>query len=149
MQGEESFEFRPFIGYEGFVTVRDIQKLIDYWATSSDYDWKTSQSLFKSKKYPYALFMAHLSVEKLLKGLLVKQTRDQAPFTHNLAYLAGKLPLNFTKEQIQLLEEMSDFNLEARYPDEQKEFYKRATKAFTENYLKRAGEMRGWLKKGF
>jgi HEPN domain-containing protein len=131
------------------MTVQDLRKLINYWISGSDYDWKTAQALFKAGKYPYALFMAHLSVEKLLKGLIVKETRDHAPFTHNLVYLAGKIALDFSKEQIALLEEMNDFNLEARYPDEQREFYKKATKVFARRYLATTARLREWLKEKF
>lgn len=131
------------------MTVQDIGSLAKYWLTVSDYDWKIAQSLFKGRKYPYALFLTHLSVEKLLKGLLVKETKDQAPFTHNLTYLAGKLALEFSKEQIRLLEEMNDFNLEARYPDEQRKFYKKANKAFASHYQAEARKLREWLKEKF
>lgn len=129
------------------MTIQDLQKLIAHWKNSSDYDWKTADSLFKSKKYPYALFMCHLAVEKLLKALIVRATKDHAPFTHNLVYLAGKLYLEFSKEQINLLEEMNEFNLEARYPDEQMAFYKKANREFAGKYKKEAGTLRTWLKK--
>lgn len=131
------------------VTVRDLRELIQYWLKGSDYDWEAARSLFRSGKHPYCLFLCHLSVEKLLKGLIVKKTQAHAPYTHNLAYLAGKLSLEFSKEQLALLEEMNDFNLEARYPDEKNEFYKKATKPFTKQYLKSAGVLREWLKKKF
>lgn len=129
------------------MTYKDIHELIQYWLKGAEYDWKTAGDLLKSKKYPYCLFMCHLSIEKLLKALVVKETKDHPPFTHNLAYLAGKLSVEFTKEQIILLEEMNDFNLEARYPDEQMEFYRKATREFAQRYKKAAGELREWLKK--
>lgn len=131
------------------MTVKDLRALVQYWVSGSDYDWKTAGDLFKSKRYPYCLFMCHLSIEKLLKGLLVKESEDHAPFTHNLVYLAGKLSAEFSKEQIGLLEEINNFNIEARYPDEQNEFYKKATREFAKRYLKKAGELREWLEKKF
>lgn len=131
------------------MTLTDLRSLIQHWVKGSDYDWKTAQDLFKSKNYPYCLFMCHLSVEKILKGLIVKETKDHAPFTHNLVYLAGRLSFEFSKERIQLLEEMNDFNLEARYPDEQMAFYKKADRAFAKRYREAAQGLRGWLKKKF
>jgi HEPN domain-containing protein len=127
------------------MTVQDLRTLVQYWSSGSDYDWKTAQALFKTKKYPYCLFMVHLSIEKILKALIAKETKDHAPFTHNLVFLAGRLAIDFPKERIALLEEMNDFNLEARYPDEQRAFYKKATKPFTQHYLKEASELRKWL----
>ena len=131
------------------MTVRDLRELIHYWLSGSEYDWATARSLFKTRKYPYCLFMCHLSIEKLLKGLIVKESGDHAPYTHNLVYLAGKLSLEFSKEQLEILEEMNDFNIEARYPDEKKEFYKRATVELARRYLKTAGGLREWLKKRY
>lgn len=131
------------------MTVQDLRKLVQYWLDGSDYDWKTAQALFKSRKYPYSLFMVHLSIEKILKGLIAKESRDHAPYTHNLVYLAGRIKLDFSKDQVTLLEEMNEFNLEARYPDEQREFYKKASKSFAQRYLKEALGLREWLKKQF
>ena len=131
------------------MTLTDIRALIQYWLNGSNYDWKTAQDLFKTKNYPYCLFMCHLTIEKLIKGLLVKETQDHPPFTHNLVYLAGKLSFEFSKEQIRLLEEMNDFNLEARYPDEQMAFYKKADLAFTKRYREATRGLREWLKKKF
>ncbi len=131
------------------MTIGNLRELVSYWFNGSDYDWKTALSLFKGRRYPYTLFMCHLSIEKLLKGLVVKETKDHAPFTHNLVYLAGKLSLEFSKEQLSLLEEMNDFNMEARYPDERNEFYKRANRVFTKRYITAAGGLREWLKKKF
>lgn len=129
--------------------MKDVKSVIAHWLNGADYDWNTAQSLFRSKKYPYALFLYHLSIEKLLKSLLVKETKDHAPFTHNLVYLAGKLSIEFSKEQINLLEEMNGFNLEARYPDDRKKFYERATKEFSRRYKKNAEQLRKWLKSKF
>ncbi len=131
------------------MTIQDLHQLIQYWLKGSEYDWKAALALFKSKKYPYCLFLCHLSLEKLLKARIVKETKSHAPFTHNLAYLAGKLSLKFNKEKISLLEEINNFNIEARYPDEKNEFYQKATLSFTKKYLKTIGELREWLKKKF
>jgi HEPN domain-containing protein len=48
----------------------DTKKTVSYWLESAKYDLGVANAMLKSKKYPYALFMGHLSLEKLLKGLL-------------------------------------------------------------------------------
>ena len=128
------------------MTVQDLRQLINYWREGSDYDWKTAQALFRGRRFPYSLFLGHLSLEKLLKGLIVKHSGDHAPFTHNLVFLAGKLPVEFSKEQIAFLEEINSFNLEARYPDEKKALYKKATREYTKRILAAIQEVRQWLK---
>jgi HEPN domain-containing protein len=47
----------------------DKQKLIDFWVAASDEDFDTMHVMFRSKKHHWALFIGHLSVEKLLKAL--------------------------------------------------------------------------------
>jgi hypothetical protein len=67
-----------------------IDKTVSYWVESSKYDLRVAEAMFRAKKYPYALFMGHLALEKLLKGLVVKRTKAHAPFSHSLPYLAKK-----------------------------------------------------------
>ncbi|MBL6988429.1 MAG: HEPN domain-containing protein [Bacteriovoracaceae bacterium] len=131
------------------MTEQDIAKLVTYWLSGSEYDWKTALSLKKSKKYPYALFFVHLSLEKFLKGIIVKQTKEHAPFSHNLAYLLGKTDLEPSQKILDDLQKISDFNMESRYPDEELAFYQRANNTFTEEWFKKAGELKKWLKKEY
>ena len=37
------------------------EKTVSYWLEGSKYDLGVANAMFKSKKYPYALFMGHLS----------------------------------------------------------------------------------------
>lgn len=72
------------------MTAFDIDKTISYWFGGAKYDLGVANAMFKTKKYPYALFMGHLAIEKLLKALVVKYTKKHAPFSHSLPYLAEK-----------------------------------------------------------
>ena len=40
------------------------------WLKQADYDINTAEIMFDNKRYFYAVFMCHLSVEKALKGPL-------------------------------------------------------------------------------
>ena len=68
----------------------DTEKAVYYWLEGAEYDLGVANAMFKSKKYPYALFMGHLSLEKLLKAFVVKHTEAHAPFSHSLPYLVKK-----------------------------------------------------------
>lgn len=120
---------------------------VRYWLTSADQDWKVARHLFEKRDYPYALFFGHLTIEKMLKALVVAHTGKQPPLTHRLMLLAEKAGLAFSEVQADLLEAVTDFNLEARYPDEKFTFRKRCTRKFTESYLKKIEELRRWLRK--
>jgi HEPN domain-containing protein len=73
----------------------DYRKTVEYWKEGSKYDLGVARALVKSRKYPYALFFGHLSVEKMLKALVVAHTRQHAPFTHSVTMLAEKNRLVF------------------------------------------------------
>ena len=92
---------------------KDTIELIKHWFSMADYDIKTAQSMFDAKRYPYALFMCHLSIEKLLKAIIVKQIKEHAPYTHNLIELGKNTQINFKEEQKILLADLKEFNLEA------------------------------------
>lgn len=118
---------------------------VNYWIVSAENDWKVAGHLFEKSDYPYALFFGHLTVEKLLKALIVNTTEETPPYKHRLILLADKAGLSLSQEQSELLEIITDFNTEARYPDEKFSFFKKCTQEYTEEHLRKIGEMREWL----
>jgi HEPN domain-containing protein len=119
---------------------------VDYWIVSAENDWKVAGHLLEKGDYTYALFFGHLTLEKILKAYYVQSTSKHPPRTHRLIYLAEKIDLALSEEQTELLEIVTDFNLEARYPDEKFSFYKRCTYEFAVNYLNKIEEMKSWLR---
>ncbi len=117
---------------------------ISYWISASDMDFRTMENLFKSKDYPWVLFMGHLVIEKLLKAYFVKTVDSNPPRIHNLLRLAEKTNLSLSDEQKDQL--VTTFNLNTRYPDYKFEFYKKCTRGFTSRNLKIIKELRRWLK---
>lgn len=124
-----------------------IQEQSTHWKELSDYDMTTAKYMFITKRYPYCLYMCHLAVEKILKSLLMQQTENHPPFTHNLVALAKGLEIIFDEEQKILLADLTEFNIEARYPEWKKEFYKRADRKYTNDYFTKAQKLQKWLKK--
>lgn len=107
---------------------KQIKEIVNYWITVSEKDVKDMQSLYKGKRYSGCLLFGHMVLEKILKALVVKNTKNQAPRIHNIRRLAELAELNFSEEEMDFLSEVNTFNMEARYPDEKLEFYKKATK---------------------
>ena len=91
------------------------------------------------------MFFGHLTIEKTLKAIFTDKNNKTPPFSHNLVYLSEKAGLELNDENLELLEEVSDFNLEARYPDDKFSFYKKSTMEFTENKLKQIERLKKWL----
>jgi len=124
----------------------DLKKTIQYWYEGAKYDLGVADAMFKSKKYPYALFMGHLALEKLLKAFFVKSTRAHAPFSHSLSYLAEKSKIKIPEKILIKLREFMEFHFEARYPDVNKAFYNKCTKSYTSKKLKEIKDVFKWVK---
>lgn len=124
---------------------RGKRKRVEFWLESAEDDWRAAKHLFQKGDYSHSLFFGHLTVEKTLKAIYVYRLNDNPPFTHRLAYLAEKASLELPQEKLELLETVTDFNLEARYPDEKFSFRKKCTKEFTRKYLDAIGVMKKWL----
>jgi HEPN domain-containing protein len=109
----------------------------EYWLKSAKHDLEAAQGLFRIKKYDWCLFLGHLVLEKALKAIYAQNHSEMPPRTHNLLMLAEKAGIKLDDEQKMFLEQVNDFNIESRYPDEKLSFYKLCTKAFTaENFTK-------------
>jgi len=121
-------------------------QIIEYWINSAMHDFDTAQSLFTIEKYDWCLFIGHLVIEKTLKAHFVNDNDDIPPKTHDIVYLAKKTKLNLQTEHIKLLDIVKDFNIEARYPDEKLNFYKKCNKDFTSKYFNEIKELFLWLK---
>jgi HEPN domain-containing protein len=124
----------------------DTHRIIRYWIESAEKDWDLARNLFKLKHYAYCLFFCHLTTEKLLKALVVQKTGKQAPPIHDLKRLAKLAGLKLSLEQRQRLETITTFNIKARYDDVKQDFYRKATKEYTREYLEITKEVSVWLK---
>lgn len=103
--------------------------------TKAEKDIKTATDLFKLKHYDWSLFIWHLALEKILKASLLAQNQTII-YTHDLSRLAKKAKINLTAEEIKLLNEITTFNIEARYDDYKLSFYNKATKEYAEKWMK-------------
>lgn len=123
------------------------KKVIKYWRESAQGDFEVAKSLFKLKHYAPCLFFCHLALEKILKGLVIKQIKTHAPYTHDLVYLAELANLDLDSKQRKNLEEITKFNIKARYDSVKIKFYKTCTKSYTQKYFKISNDFYLWLKK--
>ena len=124
------------------------EELVMYWVNSAEDNYKTMKNMFQSEDYTWCLFIGHLVIEKLLKGLYAKNNVDN-PYvikSHNLLVLAEKCKLDLTDEQIEKLQLITQFNISARYDDYKETFSKKCTKEYTLKQIENIEEVRGWLK---
>ena len=120
--------------------------LIKYWFDTAEEDWKTAEGLFDLGYYMQSLFYIHITIEKYLKGLIVKNGFE-TPFDHNLLNLIDFAKIDLDNDQLSHMTEINTFNIRARYDDYKRSFYKKATKEYTEEYFNYAKEFILWIKK--
>ena len=113
------------------------EKIAGYWKKTAQHDYKTMMGLFKIKRYSDCLFFGHIVLEKILKGLVAKNTSKEAPYIHDLVRLQELAKMQLDKDDLKFLKEVNNFNIRVRYPDYKLRFYKICTKEFTEKRLKR------------
>ncbi|MEI6676937.1 MAG: HEPN domain-containing protein, partial [Verrucomicrobiota bacterium] len=77
----------------------DVDKIVKHWIETSDEDFQTMISLYHSRSYGWALFLGHISIEKLLKAVYVDKYKKHSPFLHNLYRLAELSEIELTDEQ--------------------------------------------------
>ena len=125
------------------------QDLIKFWLKSSDRDYESMIKNYEIKQYTWSLFIGHLVLEKLLKGIYAKVNKDNPypPKIHNLNIIAEKCGLKLSEKQTKILFTCNSFNISARYEDYKNEFYKKCTKEYTKEQINNIKEMREWLKK--
>ena len=122
--------------------------LMNYWIESSDRDYESMKKNYETKQYTWALFIGHLTIEKLLKALYAKVNKNNPypPKIHNLVILAERCNIQLDNKKTTILMTCNSFNISARYEDYKNEFYKRCTEEYTYEQIKNIEEIRTWLK---
>lgn len=103
------------------------------------------QNLIKTNEYSWALFMGHLVIEKLIKALYVKKLHKHPVFLHDLLRLAKKIDVELPAGYDEWLDEITTFNLNARYDDYKQSFYKLCTPVFSKEWIDKIETIRQWL----
>ena len=124
----------------------DVNKIIKHWIDSSEKDYSTMIHMYETKDYSWSLFIGHIVIEKLIKASVVRARNDHAPFTHDLTKLASVSRLEFSEEQLDWLDTITTFNLNARYDSYKQAFYKKCTPVFTKEWIDKILKLRSWIK---
>jgi len=99
-------------------------------------------SCFSNQKdIPTLCFLLILFWKKILKANVVKNTKKQAPRSHDLARLQELAKIEISKEEKDLLYATNEFNIRARYPDYKLNFYKYATRDYAKNHIEKTKKL--------
>jgi HEPN domain-containing protein len=120
---------------------------INFWVDSADADLETAFIIYENKRYNWSLFIGHLVLEKILKAHFIKNNDGNVPpKIHNLIRLAELVKLKLEEDLLEFFRNVSNFQLESRYPEYKNEFFKIATEEFTNQNLLKIKEIYLWLK---
>ena len=111
------------------------EKDVKSWVDASRYDLETAKALLESRRYVYVLFMCQQSLEKLLKARLTARTAAFPPRIHSLLRLAEIAALELTEDEKTLLERLSLYYLQSRYPPEVQFLAKKVNRSMAAAHL--------------
>jgi len=120
----------------------DIEKHIGFWREEAREDIQVARENYENGRYRFAMFLANLALEKGLKALVVRATRDVPPRIHNLTVLAEKAGLALDEETMTFLSAMDHYQMAGRYFDSRDAVIGGAE---AERNLVRTEEMIEWL----
>ena len=124
-----------------------MDKVINNWLASSRYDFKTAEAIYKSRRYVYVIFMCHLAIEKMLKGVFCAKYKKLAPYTHNLIYLVNLARLKIPSHILEFIETINDKSVPTRYPENIKEIERKFSLKLAQDHLSKTRGFFIWLKR--
>jgi len=120
-----------------------------YWLSYAQNDMDTAESMLKSGRWFYTLFMCQQAIEKLVKGLYILYIDDDVPRLHDINNLLDrykdKLSEIVAEEKIRLFDTLSQLYLRSRYPDYTSTPSSLATKETAESVYEKSKEAFQWL----
>ena len=125
--------------------IKNIDSVVKHWRESSEQNYTTMHNLIKAKEYSWSLFIGHLVIEKLIKALYAKKLHQHPVFKHDLLYLIRKIDVELPSSYDEWLDEVTTFNINARYDDYKQSFYKRCTPEFSNEWIDKIEILRQWL----
>jgi len=123
-----------------------MKKSTKNWIMTAEYDLKTADSLLRAKRKFYVIFLCHLAIEKMLKGIISEKQEKLPPYTHNLVYLLGLIDLTPPKKLNEFIELINDKSVPMRYPENIADLEKQFSLKLTGVYLRKTKEVVLWLK---
>jgi HEPN domain-containing protein len=121
----------------------------EYWLIHARYDMETAESMLKTGRWFYVVFMCQQAIEKLVKGLYTVYVDDNVPRIHNIKTIvdrfSDKLQAPVTAEHYQLFNLLSSTYLGNRYPDFMNDVVNTVTEEFASDIFHRTKEAFVWL----
>lgn len=123
-----------------------MNRIVENWLAQASYDFETAQTLRKSNRNVYAVYLCHLSIEKALKGLFQKSTNEIPPKTHSLILLLNKSGKKPPEDIGKFLLQVNDASVATRYPEDFTQMLAIYSGELTDSILKKTEVALAWIK---
>ena len=121
---------------------------VAHWLDIADYDLDTAEAMYQTGRRLYVAFMCHQVIEKTLKAYWCGTQPDDPPYTHNHKRLAdgSGLYVQMTEEQKDFLNTITNYNIQARYPEDKEDLCKTLTPQVCQEMIDETKQMSQWIK---
>ena len=121
---------------------------VAYWIGIADYDLETAKAMYQTGRWLYVAFMCHQVIEKTLKAYWCSTQREDPPYIHNHKRLAAGCGLYamMTDEQKSFIETLTNYNIEARYPEDKDALTRTLTEQVCQKLIDETTQMQEWIK---
>jgi HEPN domain-containing protein len=124
-----------------------MNRVVKNWEATSNYDLRTAEAMYKAGRYLYVVFMCHLAIEKMLKGILAqKHPEETPPKIHNLIHLAQEAGLALPDPLRDFFQRIDNVSVATRYPEDLRLLSKEFNQETAKRMLRETKRLIKWLK---
>ena len=111
------------------------------------YDLTTAQSMLKTGRFIYVIFMCHLALEKALKAIVCNKNKQIPPKTHDLIYLLNLTDIQLPESLLDFLGMINNVSVVTRYPEDFPKLVQSYPKKIAQQYFEKTKEIIQCLQK--
>ena len=121
---------------------------VTYWLDIADYDLDTAEAMYATGRWLYVAFMCHQAIEKTLKAYWCGTLPEDPPYTHSHKRLADGCGLysRMSKDQKDFINTVTNYNIEARYPEDKDELTRTLTPQACRQMIDETKQLTQWIK---
>lgn len=119
------------------------------WFIQAEADYQTAKAMLNIDNYIYGVFMAHLSIEKALKGIYHKKFGELPPRTHSLSGLLKMNELIPPPVISEFILDLDHASVATRYPEELIKLRLAYPRSVVEGIVSQTKEVLEWARKMF
>jgi HEPN domain-containing protein len=124
------------------------EEKVHYWLDIAAYDIETAEAMYQTGRWLYVAFMCHQVIEKTIKAYWCATQPEDPPYTHSHKRLADGCGLYamMSDEQKDFLNTITNYNIEARYPEDKEALSRMLTPQTCRAIIDETKQLQQWIK---